>query len=138
PWGVIQSSSTITDSDFSRSAFYNEIVQPRGTFYGLAIRPANAEGQQVFFTTGRRLGRDDFDPSDVEAVRILLPHISTAVHLGKRLALLSLRAEAAKNAIDRLNRGIILLNSAGQILFAKRAAEEYLSQNETLSTKEGR
>src|SRR5690625_1698367 len=135
---VVQSSSAMSDRDFSRSAFYNEIVRPRGTFYGVVAKPLDGPRQRVFLTGGRRLGRDDFDQLDVEALQLLVPHITTALQVSSRLAGIDLRAKVASEAIDQLDSAVILVDREARILFANRAAEDQLCCNEGLAVKEGR
>lgn len=136
--GVVQTSSAMPDRDFARSAFYNEAVRPQGTFYGLAVKPLSGPRHRVFLTAGRRLGREDFEPLDVEALQILVPHIINALRVSQRLAGLDLAAKAAGQVIEQLDTGVILVERARKILFANRLAEKHLSRKEALGVKEGR
>lgn len=136
--GVIRSSSMMSDREFAQSTFYNEIVRPRGTFYGLVVKPMDGPRHRVFLTAGRRLGRDDFNELDVNAMQTLMPHIITALQVGKRLAGLDLRAKAASDAIDRLDTGVILVDADATVLFANRMAEEQLARSDALDVKDGR
>lgn len=135
---VIPSSSAMSDWDFSRSAFYNEAIRPQGMFYGFAVKPLSVRNHRVFLTAGRRRGSRDFEQAQLRAMQILVPHIVTALKVGKRLAGLDLRTKAASAAVDTLDTGLILVDAEGKILFANQVAEELLALNEVLCLKEGR
>jgi DNA-binding CsgD family transcriptional regulator len=138
PVGVaIQSSSAMSDRDFMRSDFYNEAIRPMGSFYGLAVKPLSTLQRRVFLTTGRLLGRKDYNSGDLAAMQLLVPHIVTALHISRRLSAVDLRATGACAALDQLDTGVILVDATAKILFANRIAEIVLARNHGLGTEDG-
>lgn len=131
---VVQSSSAMPNREFMRSEFYNEAIRPIGTFHGLGVKPLNTPHRRVFITPGRRLGRDDFDRTDVAAMQTLVPHIVTALHIGSRLAAADLAAGAVA-ALDRLETAVILVDATGKVVFANRIADALLVDARVLCTK---
>ncbi|MGO4831021.1 hypothetical protein AB4144_01785, partial [Rhizobiaceae sp. 2RAB30] len=79
PGKVAASSSMISDRDFARSTFYNEIIRPAGDFYGLTASLARDSQRSVYLAGGRRLGRADYDDEDRSCLQLLLPHVATAM-----------------------------------------------------------
>src|SRR5690606_11941337 len=118
--------------------FYNEAIRPQGMFYGFAVKPLSVRNHRVFLPAGRRRGSRDFEQAQLRAMQILVPHIVTALKVGKRLAGLDLRSKAASAAVDALGTGPILVHAEATILCANPVAEELLALNALLCLKEGR
>ncbi|WP_143747907.1 helix-turn-helix transcriptional regulator [Mesorhizobium temperatum] len=140
-WGAIRgvpvgsvapTSALLSDREYARTTFYNEGVRPLGAFHGLAVSPLRTPQRFVHISTGRRLGRQDYDSKDIAALRMLAPHLVTALKVAHRLAAADLRAAGAGDALDRLDAGVILVDAASKILFANQTAEAILAGNDSL------
>ena len=140
-WGAIRgvpvgcvapTSALLTDREFARTSFYNEGVRPMGAFHGLAVSPQSTPQRFVHISTGRRLGREDYDSDDIAVLQALTPHLVTALRVGNRLAAADFRAAGAGDALDRLQAGVILVDLAARILLANRTAEAILAGNDGL------
>ena len=129
---VVVSAATEPDSAFARSTFYNEGVRPSGGFYGMMVSPLRTPQQQVHMGVGRLLGRENYDAEDVATMQVLVPHLVTAMHVGRRLAMAELRAASSAAAFDRVDAGIILLDVAGGVMFANWPAEKLLAEPDGL------
>ena len=126
------------DRVFLRSAFYNEVVQLAGSFYGIQTPLLRMSERHVHLILAREAGLDDYEEEDIAAMQTLVPHLVTALHVSRRLAATYLRAAGAGAALDCLNAGVILVDAAARILFASPAAEAILAGNDGLGTnKEG-
>lgn len=134
---VVQSSSMQSDRDFARSVFYNEAIRPLGDFYGIVVTAHRTPHRHAYLAVGRLLGRDDYDNEDVSVLHTLMPHVTTALRVGARLADADLRAAAADAALDRLDVGVILVDAAGTVLYASRPASALFDRNEGLRLEQG-
>jgi len=129
---VAPTSALLPEREYVRTIFYNEGVRPVGAFHGLPVSPLHTPHRFVHLSTGRRLGREDYDAEDIAAMRTLVPHLVTALHVGNKLAAVDLRAMGAEATLDRLEAGVILVDAAARILFANQTAESILSRNDGL------
>jgi DNA-binding CsgD family transcriptional regulator/PAS domain-containing protein len=129
---VAPTSAILSDCEYAQTIFYNEGVRPLGAFHGLMVSPLSTPRWFVHLSTGRRLGREDFDAEDIATMRTLVPHLVTALRVGQRLANADLRAAGASAALDRLDAGVILVDAAAKILFANQTAEAILAGNDGL------
>jgi DNA-binding CsgD family transcriptional regulator len=129
---VAPTSALLPDREYARTRFYNEGVKPLGAFYGLVVSPLSTPEWFIHLSTGRLLGRQDYDAEDVAVMRMLVPHLLTALHVAQRLAAADLRTAAAGNALDQLEAGLILVDAAAKILFANRTAATILARNDGL------
>jgi DNA-binding CsgD family transcriptional regulator len=117
----------ISEQEWQRSDYYNELVRPMGGFYGVAIRQKLADLSFMLVTCrGRRDG--DFADTESAALQRLLPHLTTALQLAQRLQVSQTSALGLAQALDRLAAGLILTDAGGRPLFinahAARIADE--------------
>lgn len=115
--------SEISDADFQRTPIYNEVVRPAGMFYGIVAPLVWLPDRQIHFSAGRDLGLTDFSDDDLEAARLIVPHLTTAVQARNRLTAAELRAKGAYEVIARLDFGVILLDASMRPIFVNPRAE---------------
>jgi hypothetical protein len=127
----------MSDSEFMRSEFYNEAIRPMGTFHGLAVKPLRTPLRRVFITPGRRLGTEDYGDSDVAAMQLLVPHIVTALQLGRRIASADMRGSGACAALEHLDTAILLVGEAGKIIYSNRIADALLARSHIIGMEKG-
>jgi DNA-binding CsgD family transcriptional regulator/PAS domain-containing protein len=129
---VAPTSALLPDSEYARTRFYNEGIRPLGAFHGLVVSPLSSPQSFVHFSTGRLLGRQDYDREDIATLRVLVPHLVTALQVAHRLASVDLQMAAAASALDHVETAVVLVDAAAKILFTNRAAEAILARNDGL------
>lgn len=135
PPGVARRASDfLSDRDFERSTFYNEVPREFGAYYATATELLGDPRQRVYCVAVRAHGRDDFTSEDVSAMQVLVPHIMTALRVTRRLAAADLRTAAGGAALDQLEAGVILVDARARIVFANQTAEAILAGNDGLGT----
>ncbi|WP_065504350.1 helix-turn-helix transcriptional regulator [Burkholderia stabilis] len=117
----LRQTSFVSDGDFRQSDFYNDAVRPAGGFYGMVAPLVPDRG--VYLVIGRDSGAADFSDDDVNAARLIVPHLTTALQVQSRLATADLRAQGAYEVISRLEFGVILLDLRMRPIFANPRAE---------------
>jgi DNA-binding CsgD family transcriptional regulator len=127
PQGVAMRAAVISDEDFARTEAYNEFVRPVGGFHGLHLRSNGADGAMLL-SLCRPEGMENFGAEEAVALRMIAPHIQTAVMLQHRLQTLELRHAGLARLIDRLNVGVILADGAGKPVLLNSRAETIVGQ----------
>ena len=120
-----------------RLAFTNEWVRPNdvgGCVHAVLHR---APGLQVELGLSHRRRVDGFAPEALRVLRLLLPHIRRAVESGVRLATVQAERDAAGAALDSLADAVLLVDAAGRLLRANRAADRLLARADGLSIGRG-
>jgi DNA-binding CsgD family transcriptional regulator len=133
----MQTSSAMPDRDFVRLDFYNEVLRPMRVHHGLVLTPLCTRHSRVHVIADRRLGREDFNSGDVDALQWLAPHIATALHVSRRLAAVDLIAAGACAALDQLDTAVVLIDAMAKVVFANRTAESLLVEAQVLTTEGG-
>lgn len=120
---ALRQSSAISDADFRRSHIYREAIRPLGGFYGMVAPLIRHADQQVLLSVGRDLGKANFSDDDLDAINLVVPHLTMALQVRNRLVAADLRAKGAYDVIAHLNIGVVLLDAAMRPIFANRCAE---------------
>ncbi|KVS42490.1 helix-turn-helix transcriptional regulator [Burkholderia ubonensis] len=128
----LRQTSAISDADFMRSEIYNEAVRPAGGFYGIVAPLERAQGRDVYFCVCRDLGAADFSSNELDAMALIVPHLTTALKVQDRLAAADLRAQGALDVIAQLNVGVILLDATLRPVFVNRCAEVLAARRDGL------
>jgi DNA-binding CsgD family transcriptional regulator len=131
PQGVSMRAEVITDEDFARSEAYNDFIKPIGGFHSLNIR-SNGADEAIFLSLCRPEGAEGFDAQDVAALRMIAPHIQTAVMLQQRLQTLERRYASLVRLVDRLEAGVILADGTGKPVLLNSRAETIVGQGDGL------
>lgn len=119
--------------EFARSVFYNEIVRPRGAFYGTVTPLLRSPQLDAYLTVGRNREEDDFDADDISTVRVLVPHFVAAMQIQNRIQAADLRAADSFAVLDQLNIGVILVDQAMKPVMVNAHANSILAQRDGLS-----
>jgi DNA-binding CsgD family transcriptional regulator len=136
PQGVSMRTAVISDEDFARSEGYNEFVRPVGGFHGLHMR-SNGADEAIFLCLCRPEGTEGFDAQEAAALRMIAPHIQTAVMLQQRLQTLEQRHASLTRLIDRLEGGVILADGAGRPVLLNTRAEAIVGQGDGIAVDSG-
>jgi DNA-binding CsgD family transcriptional regulator len=120
---ALRQTSAISDADFRRSDIYREAVRPAGGFYGIVAPLIRRPDREVIFSVGRDLGKANFSDDDLEAIGLVVPHLTTALQVRSRLAAADLRAKGAYGVITQLNIGVVLIDGSMRPIFANHCAE---------------
>lgn len=80
-------------------------------------------------------GRDgaDYTEDDRRKLKLLVPHLSRALAVMSRLRQGDLRVAASLASLDKLSIAILLMSSAGEVLFLNRAAGAMLADSDELT-----
>ena len=122
--------------EFERSGFYNEIIRPANGFYGAGVIGLTPSGPFQLSICRPRNGRD-FDADEVEMLQTLLPHIATAVELSQRLRMASEGYASLLRVLDRLDSGVILVNTGGIPVYANTQALSIVAESDGLALNGG-
>lgn len=127
------SQSLLARTEYERSGFYQDWLRKLDIYHMVgSVFPVAAD------TTGvlgihRPRGADAYDNQESRLVAQLLPHLQRTLRMHKRLTELSLQQMTAFDVFDRLNTGVVIVDSRCRLLYANTAAEDVL-RRETLLT----
>lgn len=128
----------IRETDLQKTEYFNEYMAVAGYHHnlGLCIERTGAFATMVY--PAREPGRPPFSDLDRKLCRALMPHLSRAFEVHRRLQASELHSAAAIGALDQLAFGVCVLDSTGVALFVNRAAREMLDEGDGLTLRSGR
>jgi DNA-binding CsgD family transcriptional regulator len=107
------------DREFSRTAYYNEVIRPSGSFYALLAPVMRGPHNHVDLIVARGAGSKDYDARHLAAMRLLMPHARRAVEIGRRLA----TGQSALSSLSHLPFGVMFVDPHFRVVNMNEAAE---------------
>jgi PAS domain-containing protein len=119
--------------DFERSRFYGEWLRAQNLLDMIAapLVPSPAVVGGLFI--GRPRAAGGFGAGDLDALRLLRPHLVRAVQACLRLNGAMSLARNALAALDLVGQGVLLVDAGSGVVHANRAAEAALGQGDGLT-----
>jgi DNA-binding CsgD family transcriptional regulator len=118
--------------DFVKTEIYNEFMLRFGIEHGMFGVVENTGSRVVSISLYRDRSGSEFNPSDLDILRFLSPHIQRAFKLHFQFASLQARSAGFEEAMDMHPTGMVFLGSEGQVLFMNRAASAFVSERDGL------
>ncbi len=130
PGRIFSSDHHIDKTELGKTEYYNDYLRPQDKVHAFGTFLFKEGGNSLVFATqrGRRAGA--FGGDEFRLMSILMPHLTRAVKVHRKISTLSLEKESALGVLDQLRMGVILTNSIGAPLFVNRAAEQMLIRGE--------
>jgi DNA-binding CsgD family transcriptional regulator len=138
PLGVVFSrAALISDRDFERSAYYNEVVRPINGFRSIAV-VQRTDAATFMMNVCRPPQASDFETADMATLQRLLPHVAASVGLSRRLQAIDRQGAALTHVLDRLDVGVILTDATARPLFLNARAQRLTADCDGLSVDAAR
>src|ERR1700691_1416994 len=125
------------DDIFSRSEFYNDYSRRLNAYHGVVATILEDETTSANLTIFRPKIGESFGEDECTFVRLLLPHMQRAFQLHNRIQGLESKGNAAADALDHLQQGVVLLDAKGRVLLVNRAAKAIFGPETALKITPG-
>lgn len=127
---VINMEELIPTSVMKATPVYNELLKPMGL--GSAALLANLShpgGTRAILGLYRKSPHHDqaFERDEADLVSKVVWHITRAIQLRSQMSFMRLRESSVLLALERLQKSVLLLDTAGKILFANERASGMLN-----------
>lgn len=132
--GVATDEAALPRDAFLRSEFYNDFLRPQGIDSALWIRLELAEREVCTITIGRSARKGRYGAADIEAARLLQPHLVRAYKMSRNLA----ASRDLGLAMDQARHAAFLLDRDGRLRHANTLAAALLAAGKALSVSAGR
>jgi DNA-binding CsgD family transcriptional regulator/PAS domain-containing protein len=133
---IIRREEHFSDAEWERTEIHNELYRPRGIYAAIGT-PLIRSQYFVPFGVHRNRSRGGFERAHLKALSHIIPHMQRAIQITLRLNTLAAHSNALEDAWDRLACGLFVLDGNGRILWANRAGERTLANQDGLSGYDG-
>lgn len=118
--------------EFQQSVFYNEFLKQFDicsvASVGMGCIPRRFEALSIY-----RDHRDpEFSPQNLAFLKMLLPHLKTALATQRKMAALESRVADIESAFHLLESAVVLLDSTGRVVLANEEARSILGKEQNL------
>ncbi|MDO1585301.1 helix-turn-helix transcriptional regulator [Rhizobium oryzicola] len=137
PGQIFSSGDIIPNDEFRKSRFFTEWVEPQGFFDAAIFNIQRYQATAAAFTviTGRDYGL--VDERLRSKLRMLAPHLQRAALIRSELDATAQHAQSLEAALEQVEAGVFILDSAGHPLWANRTASNILTQGSLLRAGAG-
>jgi DNA-binding CsgD family transcriptional regulator/PAS domain-containing protein len=136
PGKVVPHHQVVSDAVFEETELYNDIIRPTGTFYGTCFQQ-DGDGLSFHLNVCRRRRVGAFSPHETQKLQTLTAHVTLALRLQHRFAVLEGRAELLSRTFDRMEDGVIVLDARGNPVVLNAAAQRHIAQQNGIARGTG-
>lgn len=133
--GAIPTSQMLCpDEIYTRCEYYHDFLRPLDILHCVApILRSDSQGANfTALTIFRPVGGEQFGEEERKFLRPLVPHLQRAFQLHSRIQGLERKGNAASEALDQLQQGVVLLNAMGEVLLVNSAGTALLAAEKSL------
>lgn len=123
--------------DLGRTEWFGDWLRPLDLFYTCAAIVEKRHDRSFNVTAVRGRARGPYTPEERRHLALLMPHFQSAFALHRRLRRSELLAHASLQVLEALPMGVLLLDSAGDVLHASALALGLLRDSGALSVGPG-
>jgi DNA-binding CsgD family transcriptional regulator len=139
PGYVCTSESLCRSQELAGTEIYNDLLVRYGIVHGMfGLVENDASRRWGSVSLYRGLSSDEFQMSDLETLKFLVPHIRRAFMLHFRISELKARNDGIETALNLLTTGVIFVGTNGDAIFMNRKADELLRQEDGLQLVHGK
>lgn len=119
--------------------YLNEYALPNG-IGGVACGkvPIDSPYRTLVFSVQRRPGAAPFGQSSAQLFAILAPHLSAIARMTEKVRMLGLQRELAQTVLDRLQAGVVVVDSQQRVHLANLEATTWMAPRSGLRLRHGR
>ncbi len=135
---VFSIDSLIPRQELCPTIFYNEWYRPAN--FQLAMLGANLHAENQISTllfASNMPGDDNITSEQTLFFKAAVRHINRAIRIHRELRLGDLDHDTAPDRLDRLHRGVMLVDGTSRVMFANAAARRLLNSTGGLTLKGG-
>jgi DNA-binding CsgD family transcriptional regulator len=129
---VFQGEAIWPQESFFGSIFYNDFLKAKGICQIAGLPTICALGVFDALSIFRGPSENKFDAETFAMLKMLSPHIQTALTMRRKLASLQSRVTGLEDALDSVAVGLVLLDSRAKCVLANKSAQKLLDRRSGL------
>lgn len=130
-------SQVVDDNALLNSEYYADWLKHVGIFHLTGAMMAVDTGAIAGIGIHRALGSHGYNEDDRQAMGLLLPHLTRALQMYRKLSRLERQGGIGLAALEALAVGVMVVNAAGKLLFTNTVAEKLLQKGQGIAVSHG-
>jgi len=128
PGQVFSSGLHIDQRELRKTEYFNDYLLPQDKLNSIGVFLLKDERQSLVVGIQRGKRGGAFGEEEAQLISALVPHVTRAVQVHRKIHSVTADKEHAQGALDQLRMGVILVNHVGTPLYLNRAAELLMTQ----------
>ena len=133
----IVSSHVVPENQRTQNRYYREILAPRGLTDAVAIALAREPRLVGYATWTRNPVLEPIGRFEIEALRLIAPHLRRAVTIGNLFDLKAVEASTFGAVLDGLSCAVVLVDAELRIIHTNKAGEAMIAGGDTVRAAQG-
>lgn len=138
PGKVTSLRELVPPEERAQNAFYQKLMKPGGVEHYVGMWFGEPRGWRCLIRLMNRPDKPDYGESDRVLLRTLHPHLETALSLFAEIRRSRSELSEFHASLDRLLIGVMVLDSAGELVDANQAARSICSTNPLIHIRNSR
>ena len=130
-------SEVVDDNKLLNSEYYADWLKHVGIFHLTGAMMAVDSGAIAGIGIHRAYGSTDYTVEDQHVVGLILPHLTRALQMYRKLSGLECQGQIGLAALEALSVGVMVVDAAGRLLFANTVAERLLQKGQGITVSHG-
>lgn len=122
PGDVYATHQFLSLAELRRTDYYDRVLRPAGVVFGLGGFVFRDRDRAISVTVVRSAAKGPYAPEELARLRPILPHVSRAVQINRRLADLRRMHSSLADSWEPLAHGLAIVDRSGRVVFANRTA----------------
>lgn len=127
----------VEDNKLLNSEYYVDWLKGVGIFHLTGGMMAIDQTAVAGIGIHRPYGSDNYDQADREAMGLILPHLTRALQMYRKLHGLEQQGGIGLAALEALAVGVMVVDAAGKLLFSNTTAERLLQKGQGITVSHG-
>ena len=123
----------VSDAEFVRSTFYNEILRPARGFHGVGALLRGPGSLMASINICRPAYAGAYDAPDAAALQTLLPHVAMALEVQARMTAANGRSRSLEGLLDRFAVAALVSDPSARPGFVNARAQTLLAAGDGLA-----
>lgn len=129
PGQIFSSDQNMGQTALGKSEYYNDYLRPQDKVHALGTYLIREGNHSLVLGVQRGKRASVFIEEEHRLMRTLIPHITRAAQVHRKLHTVTAQKDQAQGALDHVRMGVILTNRYGTPLYLNRAAELMMTQD---------
>lgn len=123
----------IAEEELHAPQVHRDMLKLGDVEYSLLVSLPEDDGSLIILGVFRGKSAEDFNETDVEHFSEIIPHLKQAVRVSEHLADASFKAQAARDVLDGLAVGLVLVDRDARIVWANNAGRRIMDSEDGVS-----
>jgi len=123
----------IREEELHASQVYQDMLRSADVEYSLIVSLPEDDGSLIMLGVFRGKDKEHFGEADVVLFSEMIPHLKQAIRISEHLAEASFKAQVARDALDTLAMGVVLVDRDARIVWANTSSRRIIGLGDGVS-----